>query len=185
MVMLREGHVGIGLLLFIPIGIGLAISKAWGLFAVALWATAMGSVTPDMDTRTWLLKHRGWTHTIWFVAATFIVTTAGAFAAVTWGLPLLSFLPQFIIADIGLSAVVVFGSGFAFGTFTHLVGDGITPRGIRPFQPTAPKDVLNVTVSDRKYCYDIVNANNRLANTLVLAAGMVSISALLFFTAFA
>lgn len=182
--MLREGHVGIGLLLYVPIGVVLALSDAWGIFAVSLWATAMGSVTPDLDTRTWLVTHRGWTHTVWFVAVIFIVMTAGAYVAIVWGLPLLTFLPEFIITGIGPWVAVAFGGGFAFGTATHLVGDAITPRGIRPFQPTTPKNVLDVTVSDRKYIIDIVNANNRTANTLVLAAGMVSVSAVLYFTAF-
>ena len=64
--MLRDGHLGISLLLFAPIGFVMLGFAPLELIVIAGVATLAGAGTPDLDTKTSLVKHRGFTHTIWF-----------------------------------------------------------------------------------------------------------------------
>jgi inner membrane protein len=53
--------------------------------------------------------------------------------------------------------------------FSHLLADSITPMGIRPFWP----------VSGWHYSANVVRARNPIANYLLLAVGIASVTAAL------
>lgn len=178
--MLREGHIGIGLLAFAPFGAILAVFDAWIAIVLLFWAVAVSSVFPDFDTSTRLVKHRGWTHTVWFVLTTAVLGAVLGVVAVSWGLEQLSPLP-WVISD-GADPALLAGTiscGFLIGTTSHILGDMLTPRGIRPFEPVTPRGIAGVSVSDTKISLDIVKASNRIANLSFLIVGGASALAVL------
>jgi inner membrane protein len=48
----------------------------------------------------------------------------------------------------------------------HLLGDVLTPTGVRPFAP----------IRDEKYTLDVVKAANPLANYVLLGIGVVAVA---------
>ncbi len=148
----REGHYGVALLVYAPIGF-LLLAAGLTEFALAGGAIVVGgAMLPDLDMRIPFVTHRGITHTVWFAIG---VGTALAVGGVAAGI------------QVGLLEAAVLGF---FGLFvgvltvsTHLLADALTPMGIRPFQP----------IDDRKYSLDVVTAANPIANYGLLAIGVV------------
>ena len=96
--------------------------NAWGLYIVTAFGILATSTLPDIDQKTALFKHRGWTHTIWFaiivgVLYFIFILVVGLFFP---GLPLL--------ALVGLAVVGGFAAGL--GVCVHIVGDIMTVQGI-------------------------------------------------------
>jgi len=106
---------------------------------------------PDVDHRLPFVEHRGATHSLAFALA-----VGTALAGLCWVLVGRPAAPT----D---SELVVFA--FAVGALSicsHLLGDVLTPAGIRPFWP----------LWNRRFTVRIVRAKNRVANYLFLAAGV-------------
>lgn len=100
---------------------------------------------PDIDMKL-PIKHRGITHTIWFIA----LTGAGVGGA-TYAL--------FASPELALAI----GGATALGIFGHILGDVITPMGVQPFYPIG-----------NTYSLGVVRAGNVLANWgLVIVGGAV------------
>ena len=162
--MLREGHVGISLLLYAPVGYLLVRYASIDLALIVGGVVLLGGSTPDYDTKTRLVKHRGFTHTVWFAGLFGIVTAVAAY-----------FVPNiFGFADfyaLTMPEVALVGLAGSFGVMTHLAGDVITPMGVRPFDPISPRGVIPVTVSEKKFCWKIGNANDKILNQLAMALG--------------
>jgi inner membrane protein len=141
--MQRPGHVGAALLAALPLaGFQYAGEPRLGLIGLVT-AVAVSSL-PDFDQGL-PIKHRGPTHTVWFVAA-----CAVSAACLGW---------LFGSRSVGL----VVGGATALGLSSHLVADSITPMGIRPYLP----------LSAREHCFDLVYAANARANYLLFGVGVV------------
>lgn len=154
--MYRVGHYGASLVAYAPVGFVLA---ALGVveFAVGGAAVAVaGAMLPDWDQRVPFISHRGPTHTVWFALLVGAVYAAiGAALGSSAGM-----------AGIGLFSLV----GGAVGVATivgHLLGDVLTPMGIRPFKP----------MSSVSYSLDMVKAANPIANYALLVIGVVVVAA--------
>lgn len=140
--MYKEGHWGVSLLMYSPVVVLLMLIDPLINFSTVILAVyGLGIVSftasfPDVDMKLknfTPIKHRGITHTVWF--ALFMGSVA---AAVTYGLyyyflmmgaEQISLIPPPIVA-------VTFSFFMAtYGTISHLMGDVITPTGLRPFRP--------------------------------------------------
>lgn len=163
--MYREGHFGINALLYAPITVGISFFASVELAIIgAVFFVGVASL-PDfdrhfsdsMDTRRsniWTLvpiKHRGFTHTIWFGG---IIGGVGAGLAVVM-------IP---FHEPGVAAAFGFATAFA-GIVGHILGDALTPMGVKPFSP----------VSKTKRTVNVCNASNSIANYGLLLTGGVSL----------
>ncbi|WP_256300368.1 metal-dependent hydrolase [Haloarchaeobius salinus] len=149
--MYRSGHYGVSLLLYAPVGFALLLA---GYPAVALLGgAAMLSLArlPDVDLRVPFVEHRGPTHTLVF--ALLVGAVLGGAGYVT-------------APELGLDPRVAGVVGAVVGTYgivAHLVGDVLTPAGIAPFWPVSP----------RNYSLSVTRADSTVANTGLLALGVL------------
>lgn len=146
----RDGHLGITLLLYTPIA-GLLSTTATGsapVLGFGLAAMVGWSLVPDIDELL-PIPHRGPTHS--FVAAAF----AGLLTAIL-GIAIVDASPE------------TAGFGFAVGVLgvtSHLLGDVITPMGIRPGWP----------YSDRNYSLSLVLSADVRTNLVLAYAGTLAL----------
>lgn len=152
--MYPPGHVGVTIILFAPLLYVLfAVGKerkalGWLALAVAL------SLAPDLDALVPVFAHRGTTHTL--LAA---MVLGIAVAGVGWMTHPSSTRTRMEGTALGF----LIGAG---AVVSHLLGDIITPMGVRLFFP----------LRDTVYSLDVVRASNPRANTLLLLAGIVSLA---------
>lgn len=151
----REGHVGIALFAYAPIG---ALTLGAGFQELAVLG-AVGSVglamAPDVDLRIPLIRHRGVTHTIWFALVIGGLCGAGG---------LLIGASEGILPALGLGTW-----GFFVGALTvisHILADALTPAGVRPFAP----------YRDHEYSLAVARASNPIANYLLLGLGVLAVA---------
>lgn len=147
--MYRWGHVGAALFLYAPAGAALTSSGEPRLALLGAAVAVAMSTLPDADEPL-PMSHRGWTHTVWFVAGlSLLAAGAGAVAdayLATW--PRLA---------------VTVGGATAISLLSHLLADSITPMGIRPFYP----------LSTWHHSFDFTPAANPRANTTMFGAGVL------------
>ncbi|WP_135852600.1 metal-dependent hydrolase [Halorussus salinus] len=146
----REGHIGVGLLIYSILALPLVLAGFRKLALVGGFAVVGLAMLPDQDQRVPGIKHRGITHTVWFALLIgLLFAAAGLLVGLQAGL---------------LSAVGLTVYGFMLGCtviLSHIAGDVITPMGVKPFAP----------VSNQKYTYSVAKAANPIANYLLLALG--------------
>jgi inner membrane protein len=151
----REGHYGLNALLYAPFAFLFALFVT---FEVALWGAliVVGLATiPDIDLKISFIKHRGITHTAWF--ALLVGFLAGGFTSIS-ALPLTD----------GLKILFGFVMGVT-GIIGHLLGDAMTPMGVRPWRP----------VRGSKYTFGWFKARNKIANYgFMLLGGVILLLAL-------
>lgn len=148
--MYRNGHIGVSLLVFAPVGYWLVtvgepeIALLTG--AVMIWLAML----PDIDHRLPILEHRGVTHSL-----AFAVLVGGVFAAAGAVLS-----GAFSVAGVGL---VTFGFllGFLI-VFAHLLGDTLTYAGVNYFWPLS-----------RTFSFSLTRADNPVANYGFLGLGVL------------
>lgn len=171
----KEGHIGIGLIIysfFTVIFLLLDMINTALIFGIIfiflsyhpdidlkiqrktsfLRNKYLKAVIPFLSNLLNATKHRKITHTIWY--------------ALLWGLIISSFsfiyfsnyetLPRMILSITG------FIIGF-LGIISHLLGDILTPMGIKPFYP----------VKNKNYTLDKVKAKNKYANFSFLFLGII------------
>lgn len=157
----REGHVGIGLLLFSPIAYVLMEFGMAEVLALSMAAMAFWSFAPDIDMGL-PIRHRGPTHTLLAagIAGTITAAIAVYFASKGTGASA-SFVIRPPILAIVAAALFGFFIG-ALGVISHLIGDVLTPMGIRPLWPH----------SDRQYSLGLVVAANKRANQVCSSIGI-------------
>jgi inner membrane protein len=145
------GHLGVAMLVYAPVA-ALAIERGrhrrarYGLAGVLALA-----ISPDVDLYLPGVAHRTVTHTFLAVAV-----VGGAVA-------LLAVLIRPRAAGSRVGAVGYGATVGGLGVLSHLLGDVITPMGIRPFLP----------FSDSTYTLSLVYAANQPANVALLVAGVV------------
>jgi len=145
-----RGHVGAALLAFAPLGAALSAAGAPALAGVGLVVAATLATLPDIDERL-PMQHRGWTHTVWFVAGmTLVASGLGAVAGGAVGRP--------------LTITMVGGGAAAIALTSHLAADVVTPMGVRPFAP----------LWGWHYTFDLTPARNPRANATLLALGVAA-----------
>lgn len=124
----REGHIGIGLLLYAPFTYAffeLELQTGWGLGIVGM---AFWSFAPDFDLEL-PIRHRGPTHSILFAVIAGILTASIGVYFVYEGTFGGSTSLNYLMA-------IAFGFGIGFtGVIGHLIGDSFTKMGIRPLWP--------------------------------------------------
>ncbi|MFC7020595.1 MULTISPECIES: metal-dependent hydrolase [Haloarcula] len=149
--MYRNGHYGVNLLLYAPLGAGLVVLGE-PLLAVVGWMLAVGLATaPDVDHRLPLVSHRGITHTVWAALAVgFACGAALSLSAESVGL----FTPT--------AGALVGAVGGTVGILGHVAGDALTPMGVTPFTP----------LSTTHYSASLWTADNPFANYGLLVVGV-------------
>lgn len=169
--MLREGHIGITLAIISPIA--LIISAVFPVYmgVIVLAGALTGSNLPDIDTSIQIVKHRGFTHTFWFVGIASVTSSVFIYIIATY-VPLETVIQYTQATQIVMS--VLFGGSVGLGVITHLLGDVITPTGIKPYHPVTPRDTLPISVSDKKYVYEITKASNKRYNIGFSVLGVIS-----------
>lgn len=184
----RKGHIGITLFLYSPIVLIVGYTIDWLLPLVVIGAVLLADVLlpvtvllsaissgrryrrasfspamlPDLDMKLPGVTHRGITHTIWFAGVCALISAVFGFALLsvvgTLLLPMrlhAFFVGILFFAYLGFHAVM-----------THLLGDVVTPAGIRPFVP----------VRGTKFSLGIVKAANPVANLLCYVGGLLAVS---------
>jgi inner membrane protein len=172
-IMLREGHIGIGLLMYTPVGAVLWWTGQFLLFILGAILITTGATLPDIDTSIPIFKHRGWTHTVWFLLVTTILVTIGLFVLYN---TVIGQLTEVVGGNTSQTLTIALFSGglVALGIISHLLGDMITPRGIRPFSPVTPRNLMGISASNRKVKFEFTKASSQIANGMFLALGMLA-----------
>ena len=148
----KLGHWGIVLFVFGFVVFGLvAREKIRGAKIVTVTGLFMG-ISPDIDLRIAEFAHRGVTHTVWAALVAGLVLAFLAFC-----------FEPLSLAGRDEEAFYGFLTGF-LGVGCHLVGDIITPMGIKPLFP----------VLATSHTFDIVSAHNQAANLLLLIVGTLT-----------
>lgn len=129
--MYRTGHQGVNLVLFAPVFAALAIGGHVVLGALGVVTVFVTASMPDIDIRLPVVDHRGITHTVWAAAALGIVVAVPTFYL---GERLATAVPELAVYSPAVLAGYI-GAVLAFSVLGHLVGDMLTPMGIRPFEP--------------------------------------------------
>lgn len=145
------GHVGVALLVVAPAAFLLVrVGRARTTW---IGVTGLLSVVmlPDVDLHL-SLAHRGLTHTVWVA-----LLLGGLLAAGGWWLGPLG------ATDRTEAATVAFATGGGSVT-AHLLGDVLTPMGVRPFTP----------LSSVEFSLALVAASDPAANLALFVAGAVT-----------
>jgi len=146
------------MLVYAPLGFALLIAGRADLAIAGEIGVCWLAMVPDQDRRVPFVKHRGSTHTVAF--ALLVGAVLGGVGWILGGRP----------AAIGAGSLAAFG--FAVGTLAvlaHLVGDVLTPAGIRPFWP----------LSGREFTLSVARADDAVANYGLFALGVFATVALL------
>lgn len=173
--MYKTGHYGISMLLYSPI---LLIAGVLGYFLhgiVGLGVVLFLTPVPDSDIQYDFLTHRGFTHSVPFaflIGLAMTAVTIGAYMLLN-GTAVLFPLRMSTVLQLSGLAVGSFIVG-SLGILFHLLGDIITPMGIRPFQkpPLIPNTRL---FSEKRYSYKLVYAKNQWANIGFFILGGIAI----------
>lgn len=151
--MIFIGHVGLTLLLCAPLATGLV--REGHREDVPRWVGIALVVTllPDLDVILPWFAHRGISHSL---------LAAGCFGIVVTVVDAVSWRRAAAFSEGSVRRAML---GFTVGTgsvLSHLIGDLITPMGVRPFLPV-----------DSVYTLNLVYAKDIHANLAVLVAGVV------------
>ena len=154
----RQGHIGVGLLLYAPVAYA-ALSAGRSVLAVAGFAVMIWlAMLPDVDLRLPFVSHRGPTHTLGFAA---VVGLACGAAGWFLGIELVGFEPRLLGPfGVGLGVLAV---------VAHLVADWLTPMGIAPFWP----------LSSARFSLGFARASSTLANGFLFVLGVGATAAVL------
>lgn len=169
----REGHLGLGMLCYAPIGTVMSMFGYPVLGLLGVPVVLFGAGLPDIDVKISVFKHRGWTHTI---HGAFLIGIAVAGGIWLGGRTYISLIGAEQFVTITPAMVLLFGGVATFGVFSHMLGDLMTTEGIQPFDPLTPRGVLQpVTISERRISLRLFNAANTIPNMVALVLGVLSI----------
>lgn len=146
---------GIALALYAPVGLVLLLRGRPRLALAGTAVVAGATMLPDVDTSLPWFVHRGRTHTVWFALA--VGVSLGALSAVVGG-----YRHREGACVLGYGAFGIVVGTLAVGA--HLLGDVITPMGVRPLYP----------LSDVGYTFSLVFASDPTANARLFALGCLA-----------
>lgn len=155
--MYSSGHAGISLALYAPILFALLVFNMYTVAIIGLVIVLFLASTPDADMKFQHnstvfhsiplvrrlvpdIKHRGITHSVWFMLAIGVVLAVGGF-----------FLYPMVETVLNVTRPLFTLSMFFFGAFgilAHMMGDYITPTGINIFYPNGQTRVFTVHSSN-------------------------------------
>lgn len=157
----REGHIGLGLLLYAPLAYHFTSTSQLTLMAVGLIAAAVHSYAPDFDL--WLpgVRHRGLTHT--FLGGLIAAALTVLIVVATIALGYTTLRPSLVeyVSIAGFTFLISY-----VGFLSHLAGDVLTPMGIQPFRPW----------STRTYSLNLVYASDKTANEQLAYLGALAVA---------
>lgn len=159
--MYRQGHIGISLILYLPLAYHLIHSGnllLTGFGVIAMLATTM---LPDIDHQIPMLPHRGVTHSVWFAGGV-------GYAVYRICTDLLAII-QVATSE---SAAVFLGTMAGYGIISHLVADALTPMGVQPLTPFL----------SARWTFNLAQSSNALVNKSLLIAGLLLSAGVLAFT---
>lgn len=161
----RPGHLGVSLLLYAPATYFLVLRDLTVVWGLGLLGVVFWSYAPDVDMKL-PIPHRGPTHTVLAAVVAGVLTGVAAVYLASLGV---GGSGEFVLGSAlqAYSAAAVFGFGVGvLGVVSHIVGDWLTPMGVRPFWP----------FMNGSYSLGLVGAGNRLANQLLslVGAGVVT-----------
>mgnify|MGYP006275667073 CR=1 FL=1 len=163
--MYKTGHYGTALLAYAPIALFLTYTEQYLPLLLGWFIVISVTRIPDWDM--WLpIPHRGPTHTVWF--ALFMGLLVAGFVA-----GIIYLVGDIYSTFIGYepNTYTIVGAalfGFSMGVLSilaHLLGDIITPTGIRPF---AIRGRMT-----KRYRFVVARAANELANDAIFTLGFV------------
>jgi inner membrane protein len=175
--MYADGHWGINLILFSPVAFALTALNMYTLLVFTIMCVLFIARRPDDDMKLQRITsrlrsfpglsyivpqitHRGITHTVWYATVWgILVGTVTALFSV-YGPMQVVFTPESM--QLGIFGFYGFFLGF-LGIVGHLLGDVITPSGIKPFYP----------IRETKYTLSLVYAKNKPANVLLFLVGAI------------
>lgn len=165
--MYKTGHMGTNALIYSPVLFVLVLLDYTAVGVIGLLVTSQMASIPDIDLRSNIFKHRGFTHTF-----TFAVVTGIIFSIITIPILILcSYIGVFDLTYKTAAAALIGSNILGFMTIVnHILADAITPAGIRPFQKPPMFPDLSI-FSNKRYTFDIVYAKNKMANSALLMAG--------------
>jgi len=144
----REGHIGMALLFYAPVGLITATITTLEFAALGVIVPVGLAMLPDIDMKLPGVKHRGITHTVHFAALVgLLLGMIGIGLGWSAGL-----LPALMLGLFGFST----GS---MTTLSHIVADALTPAGVDMFH------------TGDSVSYDIARAQNPIANYGLLVLG--------------
>lgn len=151
--MYKTGHFGVGLLFLLPLVLVLSFSNMTSVLFVSVALFLFLSIHPDIDIKLskytrGAISHRGLTHTILY---------ALIWSVVCFLLYLFSF--GVVMSFVGLYV------GFV-GVISHLVGDFLTPSGVKILYPFREKE----------YSLGLIKSESIIPNIFILLFGLVCIS---------
>ncbi|WP_435320338.1 metal-dependent hydrolase [Haloarchaeobius sp. TZWSO28] len=153
--MYAAGHVGLALLAFAPVG-WLLCTRGHDRTAIGgMVLAALSATLPDLDLFVPFLAHRGPTHTVWFVGLCGLTVGLIAKTVTRSARP----WPTAQHRAGAVPCLVV-----CLSVASHLLGDVVTPMGLRA---AAPLTNTHVTLA-------LVNARNPSANAALLLLGALS-----------
>ncbi len=157
----KEGHLGLALVWYAPIAYVLSIHQLPDVLGLGLVGILFWSLAPDIDHTVRGLSHRGLTHTVLAAGVAGLVTALLATGLVWSGLG-----GESVLGVPSKPYTFPGAAGFGFlvgmlGVLSHLIGDVVTPMGIRPFEP----------FSDTEYSLYLVASNDRRVNGLLTLVG--------------
>lgn len=163
-----QGHVGAMMLAYSPFAFLFIVLGHYGFAALGFALLLAMPMIPDIDMKLknfTPIKHRGFTHTVWFGLLLGFINLAVVIGAGYYYQELHSFL------DITQTALFAFfiGNMWVDG---HLVGDAITIMGVKPFEPVSSKKI-RIEFSLFRLP---TRASSAVANFLMLALGAASVS---------
>jgi len=166
----RNGHYGLALLVFAPLAFLLDLNHAASGALIGAVIVAGTAPIPDLDQRIPFLTHRGFTHTVWFLLGASLITGAGTWFAIIRADHAIPNLDAPAATSHPILLAVTVGSLVGLGLATHLLGDVITPMGIKPFAP----------LSGVKYTLDLTTSKNRVVNMGLFISGLAATGAALY-----
>lgn len=150
--MYLPGHLGLALLVFAPFAYRFSRTGRGRRVGVGTLTVLLLATLPDVDGYVPGVVHRGITHTVW--------------AALVVG-ALLALLGWRLHAGPARSRAARFAFLLgALSVLSHLLGDVLTPMGIRPFAPLVGSE----------YTLALVAARNPDANLAFLVAGVLALA---------
>ena len=170
----RTGHTGVTLAVYAPVAYVLVSDGQVTLALLGLIGMVVIEPLPDRDMEIPWLTHRGASHTL--LGALVIGLLAAATVVI-----MSQIAPVYLELSVDTSAVAALDSvtltlfAFAIGflaVVAHLLGDVLTPMGIRPFWP----------VSARRFSLNLWTASNPLANPLLFVLGVSVLASAMWFS---
>jgi len=161
----RQGHYGVSLLCWTPVGAWLATTESVVLAVVGGVVVLWLAMLPDYDYHLPLVSHRGITHTVWFALLFGGVFTLAGNAAGTHASSIPVIAPETVLGAEPTTGLAIYGGLVGVvAVFAHLLADMLTPAGITPFWP----------LWRRELSLHLFDAPSRIANYGLLTLGLAA-----------